>query len=42
MEITYQNIYDIILNEYTNNNIFTNNFINELLNKYDNEKVIYC
>jgi hypothetical protein len=43
METTYQYIYDIILNEYTNNNkIFTNNFIDELLDKYENETVIYC
>ena len=42
METTYKNIYDIILNEYTNNNIFTDNFINNLLDKYNNETVIYC
>lgn len=42
MDTTYQNIYDLIINEYMINNIITDKFIDYLLDMYPNEKVIYC
>ena len=49
MDVSMETIYNLIKTEYEDNKnikpieeIFTNEYINELLDTYDNNKVIYC